>query len=211
MWNGERLEDEVRPEPHELQVAAVQVGPEDLGALGPQARVDAVRGDDEVMSGLQLGERGRLGEEVDPDPELLRPGLEDHQELLAPQRGEAVPARGLDLAAEVDVDVRPAREARGDRREALGIGGLERRERLVGEDDPEPERVVVGVALPHGDLVGRVELGQQDGGVQPARSAADDRDPHARALAVAVAWGAAAGGVSRARAMISRWTSEAPS
>src|SRR5262249_5704411 len=59
------------------------------------------------------------------------------------------------------------------------VGVLDATEGLVGEDDPEAEGVVGGVALPHGDLVVRAELLRQRREVQPAGAATDDRDPHA--------------------------------
>src|ERR1035441_2911322 len=65
--------------------------------------------------------------------------------------GDPVPARASLHAPVVDVDVGPAREALGDRVVALRVGVLEHAQRLVGEHEPEPERVggPVGVLHPH--------------------------------------------------------------
>jgi hypothetical protein len=66
---------------------------------------------------------------------------------------------------------------------------------------PKPERVVRRIALPYRDLV--AEASEQDCGVQPGRTAAGDRDVHPR---FSSAWPP-----NSARAMISRWISDAPS
>ena len=62
------------------------------------------------------------------------------------------------------------------------VGVLDAAERLVGEHHPEAERVVRGVALPHGDLVVGAglpgELLAERAEVEPTRPAPDHRDPH---------------------------------
>ena len=64
------------------------------------------------------------------------------------------------------------------------VGVLDAAERLVAEHHPEAERVVGGVALPDGDLVVGAglpgELLAERAEVEPARPAADHRDPHPR-------------------------------
>ena len=78
----------------------------------------------------------------------------------------------------MDVDVVPARELAGHGLVDRRIRMFDAAERLVGEDDSEPERVVVGVALPHRDLVARVELPRERREVESARSAPDNRNSH---------------------------------
>ena len=60
---------------------------------------------------------------------------------------------------------------------ALGIGVLEHRQRLVGEHDPEAERVGRPVALEHRDRAVRRDLAHQDREVQAAGSPTDHGDP----------------------------------
>ena len=115
--------------------------------------------------------------------ELRTPRLQDLQQSLTAQRCEAVPAAGVHLALEVDVDVVPA----GELPLHLGVDHrvrvLDPAERLIGEHDPEAEGVVGRVALPHGDLVAGVQLLGQSGEVQAAGPAADHRDAHCLLLA----------------------------
>ncbi len=175
---GEGLEDLVGAEPHVAAAAYVEGGLEPVGVLGADERVDAVGSDHEVVVGGELLDLGGGRAEADVDPELGAALLEDLEEPLAAQRREAVPAAGDDLAPVVDVDVVPARELAlhllVDHR--VGVGDAS--ERLVGEHDTEPERVVGGVALPDGDLVVGPELLGQRGEVEPARPTTDDCDPH---------------------------------
>ncbi|GDY40903.1 hypothetical protein SANT12839_017850 [Streptomyces antimycoticus] len=112
------------------------------------------------------------------DAEVAAALLEQAEQFLAAHGGEALAADGVALAPVVDVDVGPAGEAPGHGLRDGGVGVLDAAERLVGEDDAEAERVVGGVAFPDGDLVGGVELFHQGREVQPAGTAADDRDVH---------------------------------
>ena len=113
-------------------------------------------------------------------PEVAAALLEDLQQPLAAHRGEPVAAAGEHLAAVVDVDVVPAGELPLHRGIHSLVRVLDPAERLVGEHHAEAEGVVGGVALPDGDLVGRVELHGEGGEVETARAAADDRDAHCR-------------------------------
>src|SRR6266516_5895883 len=130
------------------------------------------------MGARQLGSVRRLALEVQGDTERLAALLEDLQEPLPAKRCEAVTPAGDDLAALVDVDVVPAGElplhAGIDRR----VGVLDAAQRLVGEHHAEAEGVVGGVALPHRDLVCRVELLGERCEVEAAGAATDHRDPH---------------------------------
>jgi len=78
----------------------------------------------------------------------------------------------------VHVNVVPAGELVAHGLEDLEVGVLDAAQGLVGEDHAEAERVVGGVALPDGDVMPGVELFGQRREVQPARAAAQDRDPH---------------------------------
>ncbi len=64
-----------------------------------------------------------------------------------------MPGRGQNLAAVVNVDIRPVREGRGDLLIGLGIRGGDVAERLIREHDAPAEGVVRLVALEDADLV----------------------------------------------------------
>ncbi len=117
-----------------------------------------------------------LGLEAHIHPEALGALLEDVEQRLAGESGEAVAARGQDLSLVVDLDVVPVREALGDGLVALAVGLGEVMHGGVGEDHAEAKGVVAAVALEDGDLVGGIGLLQQDGQVQPSRPAADAND-----------------------------------
>jgi hypothetical protein len=105
------------------------------------------------LAGAELGERAHLALELEPHAERLRARLEDLQQRLALDAAEAVAGRAQDLAADVDLDVVPAREPIRDLAVGLGIRGGEVAERGVGEHDAEPERVGGPVALVDDDVV----------------------------------------------------------
>ena len=117
------------------------------------ARVEPVAGDDQVVGAGELVDVGRLGAVVERDAELAAAVLQDLEQPPARHRGEPVATAGDHLALDVDVDVVPDRELPLHPGEHLGVGVLDAAQRLVAEDHAEPERVVGGVALPHGDLV----------------------------------------------------------
>jgi hypothetical protein len=58
------------------------------------------------------------------------------------------------------------------------VGVLDAAERLIGEDHTEAEGIVIGVALPHGDLVAQIELLGERREIQSARPAPDNRNSH---------------------------------
>ena len=180
---GEGLEDLVGAEPHVPATPHVQRGLELVGVLGAHQRVDAVRRDHQVVVAGELLDIGGRRAEVDVDPEVRAPTLEDLEQSLAAQRREAVPAAGDDLALVVHVDVVPARELALHLVVDDRVGVSDATEGLVGEDDAEAERVVGGVALPHGDLVIGPELLGESGEVEPSRATTDDCDPHCASCA----------------------------
>jgi len=77
----------------------------------------------------------------------------------------------------VHVDVVPDREVFREPLVESRVGMLDAAERLVGEDDPEPKRVVSRVSLPDLDLVPGIQQLDQRRKVQPGRATPDDRDP----------------------------------
>ena len=92
--------------------------------------------------------------------------------------GQTFTSGGHGFAAIVHVDVVPPGELMFHRAIDLDVGVLDAAERLVGEDNAETERVVRGVSLPDGDLMGRVQLLGERGEVETAGSATDDRYAH---------------------------------
>ena len=178
----ERLEDPVGAEPHVLVVPPVQVRAEHVGVLRPGPRVEPRRRRPPGRGWRAArSASGARAAEADGDAELRRPGpggaASSSLRLIA---AKPWPPTVTGLAPVVDVDVGPAGEPLAIGRARPGVGVLDAAEGLVGEHDAEAERVVGGVALPHGDLVGRVELLGERGEVEAARAAADDRDLHGR-------------------------------
>lgn len=178
---GERGQDAVGAEPHVPAAPGRDARAEVRRARRPDRGVHPVRRDDQVVIGLQDRRVRAPRAVVHGDPEFRAAALEHAQQLPPADRGEPVPARGGHGPAVVHVDVVPARHPLRHRGEHGGVRLLDPTEGLVGEHDAEAERVVRGVLLPHRDVV-RAELRQQGGQVEAARSAARDRDPHARHL-----------------------------
>ncbi|GAA3486104.1 hypothetical protein GCM10018987_01830 [Streptomyces cremeus] len=81
----------------------------------------------------------------------------------------------------------------------LGVGVLDAAERLVGQDDAEPEGVVGSAPLPDGDRTGRIEPLEQRGGVEPAGPAADDGDTERGGGGLGWGWGRGLGWVGGRR------------
>jgi hypothetical protein len=178
---GEGVEQLRRAQPDEAGRAHVQVGAEVGRVLRAEPAVHPVRGDHQVHA-VQVAVVATSVLEAEVGAEGGGAVAEDLEELDARDAGEAVPARGDGGAAEVDVDVVPVREVVGDLAVRLGIGLAQVAERLVGEDDTPPERVVGAVALEDGDAARGVGLAQQERQVEPRRPPADDG--HAQGLAI---------------------------
>ena len=99
-----------------------------------------------------------FGVEEQRHTKLATAGVQDLEQPLAAHRRETVTTRCDHHSAVMDVDVVPSCELTRHRLVDRRVGMFDTAERLIGEDHAEPEGIVVGVALPHGDLVGRVEL-----------------------------------------------------
>ena len=185
---GEGVEGERRAEPDEARRARVEVRAEGGGVAAADGAVDAVGGDHDVGAAeperVEVAVVAHVGAEAQGDAERRGALLQDAQQRAARDAAEAVAAGGDPTPVDDDVDVVPVGEVGGDRAERRLVGGAEVLERLVGEHDAPPERAVRAVALDDGDVVRRVRLLEQQRGVQPCRSAADDDDPH-----VPSAWG----------------------
>ncbi len=139
--------------------------------------VDAVGGDHQVVGAGQVGGGRGLLSEAEVDAEGAAALVEEFEETVPAEGGEAVAAGGEGAAAVDDVDVLPAHHLPAEGGGDLGVGALDAAEGLVGEHDAETEGVVGGVALPEGDPALGVEAFEQRGGVEAAGAAADDGDP----------------------------------
>jgi hypothetical protein len=174
----EGLEHLVSAEPHELAVPAFQRWAEHVRVAGADFGVRTVGREHQVVLGAQRVDVRSHGAEVHKDAQLYAPFLQDLQQLLAPHRREALTARGVSGAPEVDVDVVPLRETLLHARIHDCVGVLDAAEGLVAEHDTEPEGVGRGVALPDGHLVAGVQLLDQRRKIQATRSAAHHRNLH---------------------------------
>src|SRR2546430_1895760 len=147
-------------------------------AVAPASRAHGGKPDPAAVVGQQRLSLERRRNDL--HAELLAPLTQDGKQPLPADGGEPVPARRKYLAAEVHVDVVPDREVLREPLVEGRVGVLDATERLVGKDNPEPKRIVGGVALPYLDLVPGVQQLDQRRQVQPCRPAADDRDPECR-------------------------------
>src|SRR4029453_17127270 len=120
-----------------------------------------------------------FGGECERHAETARPPLENAEQLLPAQAGEAVAGRLQDFPPVVDIDVIPVCKRLGD----LGMGDRVGFQKIVqsgvGKDDTEAESVVGAVALDDGDLVPGIGPLHQDREIQARRAAADRDDLHA--------------------------------
>ena len=178
----EGVEHLVGAQPDVAAVALLESGHERVGIPTADRRPQPVTGDHEVVGAAQLLDVWRPGAELDRDPALAAPVLQDLEQAPARHGGEAVAAAGDHLALEVDVDVVPDGELSLHLGEDHGVGVLDAAERLVAEDHPETEGVVSSIALPDSDLVPLAGLGGQllcqRTEVEPAGAASDHCDPH---------------------------------
>src|SRR5690606_28196414 len=128
---GEGVEQLVGAEPDEPVAANVDVGPEMIGVGGTDAAVDAVADDDQV-SIAELLEPRHLGLEPEVDPQSRRTPLQDVQEPLARDAGEAVAAGADDPVPEMNVDIVPVGERLVDFLRRRTVGPNQVVERLGG-------------------------------------------------------------------------------
>src|SRR5437588_7765066 len=113
---GEGVEHLRRAEPHELVRPDVDVDPERVRISVTEARIDAVRGDNEVVAAPLGVRRVAFGLKRQQNAKFARAVLQYFEQALAADADEAVPARRDRLTAKVDVDVVPMRELGGDDR-----------------------------------------------------------------------------------------------
>ena len=177
---GEGIEGLVDAEPDELVASAIHIDPEMVGVGLADLRVGAVGGDDQVGTLEALERIGDLDlvVEVQADPEIFSPALEDIQQLLAADTDKAVAARRDDLALDMHVDIVPVGVFGGHQAGALGIAGLQVAHGLVGQHHPPAEGVVGAVALVYVDLMVRIAQLHRNGEVKPRRAGSDDRYFH---------------------------------
>ena len=104
--------------------------------------------------------------------------VKEAQQCHAGDGGHAVAAAAPLLAVDADLDLVPVDAVVVQRPQQHWIVVVDPPERGVGEDDPEPERVLRAVALEDDDLGGRVGQLQQGGGEEPPGPPTDDGDSH---------------------------------
>ena len=174
---GERLVDLVRAQPDVAIGARDDVGLEDVFVFAADARIHAVAGDDEVGIGVVLVAL-RIGVEHQFHTQLFATGLQNIEQMLAPDAHEAVAARADLAALEQQLDVVPVVER------LLDFGGGDRIPLAhvvhgrVGEHHAPAEGVIGLVALHHRDVMVRVELLHQQREIQTSRPPADANDLH---------------------------------
>ena len=165
-------------EPDEFVLAQIDGGLEIFGEFLARPRIQSVGRNDEVVILRQRRGAGDLGLEDEVDAKLARAVLQQHEQLLARDAGEAVAARHDPLAAIVDRDVVPIGEVGADRLGAGRIVGGDVVEGLVGKHHAPAERVVGPVAFEHGDVVRAVAQLHADREIEPGRAAAEASNLH---------------------------------
>src|SRR4051794_17269461 len=149
---GEGVKHLRRSQPDELVRAHVDVDTECVSAGVPEARVGAVRRDDEIIvAPLWIGGIA-LGFEAQRHAEFTRATLEDLEQTLASDPDEPMPARRDRLASKVHVDIVPMCELFGDLsgRDRIVAGDVLDRE--IGEDNAPAECHPARVAFEDLDL-----------------------------------------------------------
>ena len=174
---GEGLVRPRRAEPEEAVAAVLDARPERLAVAFPDGRVDPVGADHQVEA-TERGGVADLAFEVEIYAEPGAAALQNVEQRAPRAAAEAVPAAAHGLAVEDEVDLVPVDEDVADRVVALRVVVAEIVERLVGEHDPEAERVVAPVALEDLDVPVGPGLLREQREVEPRRAAADHRDPH---------------------------------
>ena len=170
----------VRAQPDEVVLAHVDLGLElclvDLAGAG----IQTVRGDNQVVLCLELGQ-ALFRDVVFEDKvhaDLARALLEQQKHLLAPDAAEAVAARGHRLFAADDLDVIPVGEMVTDHLLADRIVAFEIRHCLIRKDHPPAEGVVGAVALVNGNVVRGVAQLHRNCEVEPGGASAQYSDLH---------------------------------
>ena len=147
------------------------------GVAAADPAVDAIRGDDQIGVPVDR-EILDVALELQPDAEPAGALLEDLEQALAGDAGEAMAAGTHHMPLEVDVDVVPVLEAVLDRGGALGIVLPEVVQGFVGEHHAPAEGVVGAVALDQKNVMRRIAQPHRDREVEARRAAADADDLH---------------------------------
>lgn len=174
---GEGVERLGRAHPGEHVGANVDLRLEVIDVFFAEAAVDAIGQQNQIG----VGEAGLVVDidfETQVDAELVRPLLEDQEQLASRTAAEAVAAHPVHRAAEMHGDVVPVGEFLSDAAIARKIMLLEIVERGIREHHPEAKGVAGAIALIYGDVGARALLLEEDCSVETRRSATDDRDFH---------------------------------
>ncbi|ENN87237.1 hypothetical protein RHSP_25029 [Rhizobium freirei PRF 81] len=174
---GEGVEELVGAEPDIAVRPGDHVRLEDLRIMIANARIEAVRTDDQIgVRVIEVGIDVRLEDQF--DIQRLAAFLQDVQEFLAADADEAVARCALARALEQDFDVVPMVEGVLDLGRTFRIPFAHRNHGRVGEDDAPAEGIIGAVALDDADRMLRVELLHQKREVEPCGAAADTDDAH---------------------------------
>src|SRR5579872_6260419 len=176
---GKSLERLGCTEPHELVAADVEIDSERLTIDIAKARVDPVRGDDEVeFAPFRIGGIA-IAVEVQGDAKCASPGLQDFEQALASDADKTVAAGRDCLAVDVHLNVVPVGEFPGDRLCGDRIIAGDIVDREIGKDDAPAECHVRRIALENLNLMCRVAELHRNREIESRGAAPDAGDPHA--------------------------------
>ncbi len=167
-------------EPGVLVAPKVDLRREGVGEIGADAAVGAVsRHYEIVLAGEARHFTGlELVQVSERHAEGAAAALEDLQQPITRDAGEAVPTRKPHLVAVSDLDCVPAIERVGDLLEGGFVVLLQVAKRLIGEHHAEAEGGIWRITLDHLHLCLGAGLLQQDRQIEAPRAAPDDQRLH---------------------------------
>src|SRR5690242_6844592 len=166
-------------EPDKFVLARLYRRPEVVRELVTGPRIETVGGDDEVVFLGKFAGAGDLALKTQGRAELARPFLQQQQQRLARDTGEAVAGGDDPFAAIMNGDVVPIGKMLADRLRADRIVRGDIVEGLVGEHDAPAKRVVGPIALEYRHIMRGVAQLDADCGIEPCRAATEASDLHA--------------------------------
>ncbi len=165
----ERVEGTLRAEPGEVIAEMVEMDAETCFVGASHQRIQPVRADDQIR--IQIVQRLDMLRKADFNAESLGALAQDFDQLKTADCRETDAIQDHLTGGQVERHIAPALHGRRHQIMRFRIVGLQKIQRLIGENDPEAEGRALGILLRHAEANVRHHAPQQDRRIETGRTA----------------------------------------